>query len=411
MAKTVSNVNRCAVYLRLIDGITKPHRRSWQTGTGTGNITFALLIGIVKDQVMSQSLRAVCLSLFVGWCQFVTAGEVITIAGTGKDEYSGDGGAALEAGLSQPFGLEIGPDGALYFCEYSNHIIRRMDLKTNIVSTVAGTGRKSGFAGDGGPATKALMNLPHELRFDDQRNIYISDMSNHAIRRVDASGVITTVAGIGQAGFGGDGGPAIKSQLKQPHAVVLDQAKGLMICDIGNHRIRRVDLTTAMITTFSGTGEKKATPDGAPINGTPLNGPRTLALDPDGNLIIVLREGNAVYRANLRTGTLHHVAGTGKAGFSGDGGDAKLAQLAGPKGVAVDKQGNILLVDTENHCIRIVQKNGVIETLIGNGKQGDGPDGDPKHCRLSRPHGVFVDGQGAIYIGDSSNHKVRKFIR
>jgi sugar lactone lactonase YvrE len=337
------------------------------------------------------------------------AADIVTIAGTGKDEYSGDGGAGLAAGLGQPFGLEIGPDGALYFCEYSNHVIRRMDLKTNLVSTVAGTGRKAGYAGDGGPATSAQMNLPHELRFDEHGNYFIADMSNHAIRRVDAkTGVMTTMAGTGKAGFSGDGGLATQAMLGQPHSVVLDREHGLLICDIKNHRIRRVELATGIMSTFAGTGEKKATPDGSPIAGTALNGPRTLAVEPDGNLIVVLREGNAVYRANLKTKSLQHLAGTGKQGYAGDGGDAKVALFAGPKGAAVDNRGNILLIDTENHCIRVIRQDGRVDTLIGDGKAGDGPDGDPKKCRLNRPHGVFIDAAGAIYIGDSSNNKIRK---
>lgn len=361
---------------------------------------------------MTRWMLVICLSATVAGTHASLAAEVVTIAGTGKDEYSGDGGPALKAGLGQPFGLEIGPDGALYFCEYSNHILRRMDLKTGTISTLAGTGRKSGYAGDGGPANRALMNLPHELRFDEQGNVFVSDMANHAIRRIDAkTGVITTVAGTGKPGFSGDGGPATAAMLGQPHAVLLDQTGGLLICDIKNHRVRRVDLATGLISTFAGTGEKKSTPDSAPIAGTPLNGPRTLALEADGNLIIVLREGNAVYRANLKSKTLHHLAGTGKQGFSGDGGDARLAQLAGPKGAAVDNDGNLLLVDTENHCIRIIRRDGTIDTLVGDGKAGDGPDGDPRKCRLNRPHGIFVDSAGGIYIGDSSNHKVRKLTK
>ncbi len=354
-------------------------------------------------------LRVICLSIVFGATQVAWAAEIETIAGTGKDEYSGDGGPALKAGVGQPFGLEIGSDGTLYFCEFSNHIIRRMDLKTTTVSTVAGTGRQAGFAGDGGPATKALMNQPHELRFDDRGNYYISDMLAQSVRRVDGkSGVMTSVAGTGKSGFSGDEGPAVLALLDLPISVVLDHRQGLLICDIKNHRVRRVDLATGVISTFAGTGEKQGTPDGAPIAGTALNGPRTLAVEADGNVIIVLREGNAVYRANVKSNTLHHLAGTGKSGYAGDGGDAKQAQLAGPKGVAVDKQGNILLCDTENHSIRIIRRNGQIDTLIGNGKAGDGPDGDPKQCRLNRPHGVYVNNEGTIYIGDSSNNKVRK---
>ena len=339
-----------------------------------------------------------------------SAAEIVTIAGTSKDEFTGDGGPALKAGVGQPFGLEIGPDGALYYCEFSNHVVRRLDLKTNSLTTVAGTGRKAGYAGDGGPATKALMNQPHELRFDADGNYYISDMLGQAVRRVDwKTGVMTSIAGAGKAGFAGDGGLASAALFDLPISVLLDRSNGLLICDIKNHRVRRVDLGTGIVSTFAGTGEKKATPNGAPLTGTPLNGPRTLALEADGNVIIVLREGNAVYRADLKTKTLHHIAGTGKPGFGGDGGDAKQAQLAGPKGATVDREGNILLCDTENHTIRIIHKTtGVIESLIGDGQAGDGPDGDPKKCRLNRPHGVFVDATGNIYVGDSNNNKVRK---
>jgi len=351
-------------------------------------------------------------TLSVAWSLAAAAGEISTIAGTGKDEYSGDGGPALKAGVGQPFGLEIGPDGDLYFCEFSNHIVRRMDLKTTTLTTVAGTGRKAGYAGDGGPATQALMNQPHELRFDQHGNYVISDMLGQAIRRVDRkTGVMTSVAGTGKPGFSGDGGPATDAKFDLPISVVIDHQHALLICDIKNHRVRRVDPATGIVSTFAGTGDKKPTPDGSPLEGTPLNGPRTLAVEADGNVIIVLREGNAVYRANLKGKTLHHLAGTGKQGFSGDGGDARQAQLAGPKGVAVDKQGNILLCDTENHSIRIIDRTGKIETLVGDGKAGDGPDGDPKKCRLNRPHGVYVDQEGAIYIGDSNNNKVRKLTK
>jgi sugar lactone lactonase YvrE len=336
--------------------------------------------------------------------------EVITIAGRGTDEYSGDGGPALKAGLGQPFGLEIGPDGMLYFCEFSNHIVRRLDLKTQTVSTIAGTGRKKGYAGDGGPATSALMNEPHELRFDTVGNLYISDMGSQAIRRLDAkTRNISTVAGTGQAGFGGDGGPANKAMLDLPIAVVLDSDKGLFICDIKNHRVRHVDLASGLISTFAGTGERKGIQDGQSLAGAALNGPRSIALTAKGDLVIVLREGNAIYRIDRSNKTLHHVAGTGKQGYSGDGGDARQAQLAGPKGIAVDHDGNILLCDTENHCVRMIDHStGKIQTLIGDGRAGDGPDGDPMKCRLNRPHGIFIDREGSIYVGDSNNHKVRK---
>ena len=355
-------------------------------------------------------LLGTCVAILVSASQ---AAEVITIAGTGVAGFTGDGGPALKAELNNPFGMEIAPDGLLYFCDFSNHAIRRIDLKSKIISTLAGTSGKPGFAGDGGPAASAAFHEPHELRFDMNGHCYISDTRNHVIRKLDGKTLtISTVAGTGMAGFQGDESPATQALLNLPIAVSMDAETGLLICDIKNHRIRRVDLATGGISTFAGTGEPSPAIDGAGVLQTPLFGPRSLALDSNQDLIVVLREGNAVYRINRKTMTLHHLAGTGKTGYSGDGGEASVAAVAGPKGVAVDREGNVLLCDTENHVIRVIYKStGIIDTLIGDGKQGDGPDGDPKTCRLNRPHGVFVDKEGTIYIGDSGNHKIRRLVR
>jgi DNA-binding beta-propeller fold protein YncE len=336
------------------------------------------------------------------------AQNIVTIAGTGMAGFSGDGGPGAKAGINNPYGLAIGPDGALYFCEIGNHRVRRLDLKTNLISTVAGSGQK-GYAGDGGPALAAAMNEPYEVRFDRGGNMFFAEMQNHVVRRVDAkTHAITTVAGTGVAGFSGDGGPAVKAQLRQPHSIAFDPQGRLLICDIGNLRIRRVDLETGAIETWAGTGERKPTPDGAPIAGTPLNGPRAITVDPDGNLYLVLREGNAVYRMDPRAGKIFHIAGTGETGYDGDGGPAKLARLSGPKGVAWAPGGSLYLADTESHTIRRIDlKSGTITTVIGTGQRGDGPDGDARQCRLSRPHGIFVGSTGAVYVADSESHRVR----
>lgn len=343
----------------------------------------------------------------------VFAQTVSTIAGTGKLGYSGDGGPAANALVGEPYGLTLGPDGALYVCEIKSHVIRRIDEKTGRISTVAGCGKK-GYSGDGGPALEAKLNEPYEVRFDQAGNMYFVEMVNNIVRRVDAkTGKIETVAGTGKKGFSGDDGPATKATFSRPHSIALDKNDNLYICDIGNHRIRRVDLKTGIVSTFSGTGQRKPTPDGASVTGTPLNGPRALDFFDDGSgkgaLYLALREGNMVYRIDLDNETLHHIAGTGKKGYTGHGGPAKAATLSGPKGITVAPNGDIYLADTESHTIRVIRKkNGIIETAVGDGKKGDGPDGDPAKCRMARPHGVYVGPRGNVYIGDSETYRVRK---
>jgi DNA-binding beta-propeller fold protein YncE len=329
------------------------------------------------------------LVLFMG-CLAAHAAD--TIAGTGIAGFSGDGGPGVAAQVNNPYGLTVGPDGALYFCEIGNHRVRRLDLKTGIISTAAGSGEK-GYAGDGGPATEASLNEPYEVRFDRAGNMFFAEMQNHVIRRVDAkTRTVSTVAGTGVAGFSGDGGPAVKAQLRQPHSIAFDSEGKLLICDIGNHRIRRVDVERGTIETWAGTGERKPTPDGAPIAGTPLNGPRAITVAPDGQLYLVLREGNSVYRIDPRGGRIYHVAGTGETGYTGDGGPAKEAKLSGPKGIAWAPDNSLYLADTESHTIRRIDLNtGIITTVLRG---------------LKRPHGIFVAKGGTVYVGDSESHRV-----
>ncbi|MFN0120338.1 MAG: hypothetical protein ACKV2V_07540 [Blastocatellia bacterium] len=332
---------------------------------------------------------------------------ISTVAGTGQKGYTGHNGLATGAQLDNPFGVVRGPDGAFYFCDTMNHAIRRI-APNGAISTSAGTGVK-GYAGDGGWSFRAKLNEPYEIRFDAERNMYFVERMNHVVRRVDNwTRIITTVAGNGKAGFSGDGGPAKEASLQQPHSIQFDKKGDLYIADILNHRIRRVDLKTGVITTFAGTGAQQPTPDKANISGASLNGPRAIDFDRQGNMWLALREGNAVYRIDMKSGTIHHTAGTGEKGFTGNGGPAKTATLSGPKGISVAPNGNVYLADTESHSIRMIDvRRGTIELVAGTGEKGDGPEGDPLQCRLARPHGVFVDKDGAVYIGDSETHRVR----
>ncbi len=355
------------------------------------NITFGCFASLVFSMADTQA---------ASW-------ETSTVAGNGQQGFSGDGGPATSAKIDNPFGVVRGPDAALWFTEYTGHRIRKVN-PDGTIQTPAGTGAK-GYTGDGGPATQATFNLPHEIRFDKEGNYYIADMSNHAIRCVDAkTGVITTYAGTGKAGYSGDGGPANRAELKQPHSIQFGPDGHLYICDIGNNVIRRVDTKTGIISTFAGTGTPGPTPDGSPITATPLKGPRSLDFDAAGNLWLVTREGNQVFKFDMKAGIIHHIAGTGKKGFTGNGGPAEEATLSGPKGVAIDAEGNVWLADTESHSVRMIDaKTGNLELIAGTGAKGDGPDGDPLKCQMARLHGIFVDADGSVYIGDSEAHRVR----
>jgi streptogramin lyase len=336
-----------------------------------------------------------------------SAAKITTLAGTGAKGLTGDNGPATSAELAGPTGLCRGPDGAIYVCDTDNHVIRKITADGTI-SRVAGTG-KSGYSGDGGPAVQAELNDPYEVRFDKAGNIYFCERLNHAIRRIDGkTQTISTIAGTGKPGFSGDGGPASKATFKEPHSIQFGPDGSLYICDIGNNRIRRIDGATGIVTTFAGTGQKKPTPEGASIASAPLNGPRAIDFDPQGNLWVALREGNAVYKLDLKAGTVHRAAGTGKKGNTGNGGPALQATLSGPKGLAVGPDGSVYLADTESHCIRRIDpKTGTIALVAGTRMKGDGPDGNPAACKLSRPHGIFVDADGTIYIGDTESNKIR----
>ena len=332
-----------------------------------------------------------------------------TIAGTGQKGHDPGGRAALETAIDNPFGVTRGPDGLIYVCEYKGHCIRRIE-KDGTLTIIAGKPGQNGYSGDGGPAHEARLFDPHEIRFDSQGRLYMSDTSNHVVRRID-DGIISTVAGTGEAGFTGDEGPATEAKLNKPISIQIDRGDNLYICDIGNHRVRVVSADDGRIRTLSGTGKRELPEDGGKFRDQPLKGPRTLDFDSEGNVWLALRDGNALYKLDLAKGTLHHIAGTGKKGFKGNGGPAKDAQLAGPKGLSVGPDGNVYLADTESQSIRRInlsKQPAIIELVCGTGKNHDGPDGDPLKCGLARPHGVYVEKDGSILIGDSENHRVRR---
>jgi streptogramin lyase len=317
-----------------------------------------------------------------------------TVAGTGAAENNGDKGPASTINIGEPFGVEFGPDGALYITEVRHHRVRRLDLTTREVTTVAGCGKR-GYSGDGGPAANAELNEPYEVRFDRDGNMFIVEMKNHVVRRVDRkSQNISTVAGTGQQGFAGDGRPATEANFSQPHSIALDRHGALYVADIGNHRIRRIDPKSGIIESIAGNSRRTAPRNGQVARGNPMIGPRALFIDGD-TLWIALREGHSIWRMELTDGILHHVAGTGQAGYAGDGGPASEAKFNGPKGIAVASNQSVFVTDSGNNVIRRIDlQSGLVGTIAD------------KKSNLSQPHGLCVAPDGAVFIGDTSNHRV-----
>ena len=334
-------------------------------------------------------------------------GIITTVAGTGEKGYRGDGGPAQLAHLSEPFMCAFDSTGNLYIAEATNHCIRRVDVASSVITTIAGTGEE-GYSGDGGPATRATFKQPYSLQVDGNGDVYVVDRLNFVIRKIDAAtGVITTVAGTGEAGYGGDGGPGIEAQFREPNDCFLDGKGGLLIADIQDQRIRRLDLATGVITTFAGNGAKERTGDGLPATEASILGARAICMDGAGNTYIAEREGNGIRMVD-GDGIMHTLAGTGEFGYDGDGGLALAATWGAPKAIRCDHAGNLLVVDTENHAIRRIDAgSGLVTTIAGGRRGGEGDGGQASLAGLDRPHGLDLDASGNIYIADSNNHRVR----
>jgi sugar lactone lactonase YvrE/pimeloyl-ACP methyl ester carboxylesterase len=291
-------------------------------------------------------------------------GTITTVAGSGIPGYSGDGGPATSAELSVPTGVAFDGDGNMFIADSNNSVIRRVDAATALITTVVGNGT-AGYSGDGGPATNAQLSRPSQLAFDGQANLYIADSNNGRIRKVDSGTMnITTVAGRGTAGYSGDGGPATNAEFNFPNSVISDDAGNLYIADSNNNAIRRVDAASGVITTFAGTGVAGFSGDGGSATSAQLNSPTRPALDAAGNLYIADLNNNRVRKVDL-TGVITTVAGNGTAGFSGDGGSATSAQLNGPLSVTVGTTGNLYIADINNGRIRVVNTNPSPITVVG----------------------------------------------
>ncbi len=335
----------------------------------------------------------------------ITGGIISTIAGTGVVGFGGDGGAATAAQLADPFSVAVDSAGNVYIGDLANCRVRRVD-PTGVITTIAGTGQPLSD-GDGGAATAARLDNPHSAVVDGSGVIFVADTSNGLVRRVDTAGVITDVAGTGASGFAGDGGPATLAELDQPNGVAVDGLGNMYIADTSNNRIRKVD-ANGTITTIAGDGVDGFGGDDGPATEAALSNPQHVAADTIGNIYIADSSNNRVRRVDPN-GVITTVAGNGSAGFSGDGGQANVAELSNPVALAIDGGGNVYIADYANNRIRRVDATGVITTVAGTGQFGfSGDGGAATAAMLASPTGVAIDALQQIYIADSSNDLIRR---
>jgi uncharacterized protein (TIGR03437 family) len=343
-------------------------------------------------------------------------GNLVTIAGTGVFGLSGDGGPAVDAALFFPDGVHVDAVGNIYIADTQNHRIRRI-APNGFISTVAGSGATGfgggGFRGDGGPATRALLNAPESAALDAAGNLYIADFFNRRVRRVTPEGTISTFAGNGIGFFAGDGGPATSASIDGAFGVTVDARGSLYLADTLNHRIRQVT-PDGIITTIAGTGEAGFSGDGGAAAGAAMNLPVTVAVDPVGSVYFA-DSNNGRVRKITPGGVITTVAGNGGLDLGGDGGPATATSLFSPWGLALDAAGNLYIAEAAAGRIRRVTPAGIISTVAGKlSATGGGFDGDNKRATdalLNSPTGVAVDAAGALYISDQNNHRVRKVSR
>ena len=384
-----------------------------------------------------------------------SGGTITTAAGNGAPGYAGDGGPAIQAELRYPGAVAIDASGNLHIADTSNYVIRKVST-AGTITTVAGNGTL-GYFGDGGPATSAALSLPVGVTLDNAGNLYIADQANwrirevsggnigtivgstfgdsapavfgslntpnavakdkngnvyvadtghNSVRKIAADGTITTLAGTGGAGYSGDGGPAVSAQLNQPRGVATDTSGAVYISDSGNSRIRIV-AADGMIATVAGSGTAGYSGDGGPAAQAQLRGPSGMAVDSRGNFYLA-DSGNNVIRKVSATGTITTVAGNGTFGYAGDGGPATAAELSLPSAIAVDSVGSLYIADSNNSVVRKVDTNGTITTVAGNGVSGySGDGGSATSAQFSSPLGVAVDSAGDLYIADAGNNRIR----
>jgi sugar lactone lactonase YvrE len=333
----------------------------------------------------------------------VAPGTISGIAGVGSE-------AASAGSATSPQGLAVAANGDLYVADAERHVVQRVDFLTGDVTVVAGTGI-AGSTGDGGPAFKARLRSPAGLCITGGGDLYIADAGAHVVRRVSAAtGAITTVAGTGSAGGGGDGGPATGARLNAPHGIAADARGNLFIADTGNHRVRCVMASSGVISSVAGQGAPGYSGDGSRAVGARLNAPEDVAVAPNGDLYIADTRNHAIRRVTAGTGIILTSAGAGTPGYSGDGGAATAARLTTPESVDLGPDGDLYVADTGNHAVRRVDlEAGTIATIAGTGSPGRSGDGGPSTlARLDAPCGLAVGPSGEYFVADRSDGRVRR---
>lgn len=337
---------------------------------------------------------------------------ILTLAGNGVQDFKGDGGAAIVASLSNPRGVAVDAAGNVYISDSTNNRVRKVEAATGTIVTVVGNGTRD-YSGDGGPAIKASLAFPMGLAVDRDGNLFIADARNHRIRRVDAkTGIITTVAGQGIRGLGGDNGPALSALMSYPTSVAVDEGGDVFITDSENGGIRRVEKKTGIISSVVGEGTPgaKTDPSGTPTIRGLFVAPVGLTYDGKGSLYVADSFLNRVKKIELATRKVTIVAGKGVNQYCGDNGPAKEACLNQPSGVALDAAGNVYIADAGNDRIRKVDlKSGIITTIGGSGQRGfSGDNGPAAKADLGFPTGIAIDSKGRVVIVEPNNNRARR---
>jgi len=388
----------CALQLHAQTAPTITTQPASQTNLAGSNVTFTVAVDGTGPFSYQWQLNGT----------YILTNIITTVAGNGTNRYGGDGGAATNASLNDPTGVVLDGSGNLYIADRSNQRVRKMD-PNGIITTVAGNGATN-FSGDGGAATNAGLYYPSGVGLDAAGNLYIGDQGHYRIRKVDTNGIITTVAGNGTSGYAGNGGQATSAKLAQTAGVALDGAGNLFIAGLNDNVVRKVDIN-GIITTVAGTGVAGPfSGDGGAATSATLDDPYDVALDASGNLYIADSGDYRIRKVNP-SGVINTVAGSsGPFGFFyGDGGAATNAGLYWPSGVVLDFFGNLYMADSLHNRIRKVDTNGIITTVAGGATQGySGDGGAATAAGLFDPSGVTLDASGNLYIADTANNRIRE---